>query len=60
MTVRLTGIAHVDDAQAREDIAARERKAVIKRTPEILEAFANGVDRRNPAPEPKRDRSRDD
>ena len=46
-----TGIAWIDEQAAREETAAAERKKVIAKTPENLEAFANGDDRRNPAPD---------
>jgi hypothetical protein len=42
--------ARVTDQQSKEAIAAAERKRVIARTPAILEAFAYGIDRLNPAP----------
>ena len=39
--------------QEREKIALEERRHVIGKTPEVLEAFAYGFDRLNPAPTPR-------
>jgi hypothetical protein len=44
-----TGIAWIDEQQLREEIAAAERKKAIAKTPEVVEAFAYGIDRMNPA-----------
>jgi hypothetical protein len=59
-TTMKTGIARIDEQQERERIAAAERKRTIAVTPEVIEAFMNGDDRRNPAPTPRRDGSRDE
>jgi hypothetical protein len=44
----------VTEQQEREAIAAAERKRVIAKTPEVLAAFAYGIDRMNPAPTPRK------
>jgi hypothetical protein len=46
-------IPRVTEQQRREELAHAERKKHIAKTPEILEAFANGWDRLNPAPDRK-------
>lgn len=60
MTSKTTGIERVDEQQRAEKIAAEERKRVIAKTPEVLEAIAYRVDRQQPAPTPRPDRSRDE
>lgn len=55
-----TGIERVDTQQRAEQIAASERKRQIAKSPEVREAFAFGIDRMKPAPEPIRCDSRDD
>lgn len=43
----------VTEQREREALAHAERKRAIERTPEVLEAFAMGLDRLNPAPTPR-------
>jgi hypothetical protein len=50
-----TGIAWIDEQAEREEIAAAERKKFIAKTSEVLDAFANGNDLRNPAPDRRDD-----
>jgi len=46
-----TGIERVDTQQRAEQIAADERKRVIAKSAEVIEAFACGIDRKQPAPD---------
>jgi hypothetical protein len=59
MSITPTGIQRVDEQQERELIALAERKRVIAKTPEVLEAFAYGIDRKQPAPDRPRAKTRD-
>jgi hypothetical protein len=46
-------ISRVTEQQEREALAHAERKRAIAKTPEVLAAFADGIDRKQPAPTPR-------
>jgi hypothetical protein len=48
------------DRREIERIQAEERKKHIAKSAEIMEAFAMGIDRQQPAPDPIRDGSRNE